>query len=307
MIRRVVFLGSKQSGLETLRTVYRLRPECIVAVVTFDDSIDARSVLSDFHKFCGEFDVPLHVAANRHDAESVLKALQPELCLVVGWYWLLSEGLIDNMRHGAIGVHNSLLPKYRGGSPLVWTLINGEAEAGCSLFSFTNEMDAGNIWLQCAVPLRQEDDISSAQHKIEQALRAELELHWCSILDGVRNSHAQRHDDATYCAQRFPDDGQIDWGHSSARIHNLIRAQAPPYPGAFTIWDGRRVTLLSAKLFAAPYYGTPGQVARVVVGEGVYIVCGDSRAIIVSRVLVDGQERSAEEIFASIKIRLGGE
>jgi methionyl-tRNA formyltransferase len=272
--------------------------------VTFDDSGDARSALAGFISFCGEFDVPLHVAANRRDAESVLEVLQPELCLVVGWYWLLNQNLIDNMRHGAVGVHNSLLPKYRGGSPLVWALINGETEAGCSLFSFTNEMDAGNIWLQCAISLTQEDDISSAQHKIEQALRAQLELHWCSILDGTLNSYTQHHDDATYCAQRFPDDGQIDWGLSSARIHNLIRAQAPPYPGAFTIWEGKHITLLSAKLFSAPYYGTPGQVARVVPGEGVYIVCGDSRAIIVRKVLVDGHEYGAEEIFTSIKIRL---
>ena len=304
MIDRVVFMGSKQFGLETLRTVYRLRPECIVAVVTFDDSGDARSVLAGFNAFCDEVDVPLHVAANRRDAESALEALQPELCLVVGWYWLLSQNLIDNMRYGAMGVHNSLLPKYRGGSPLVWTLINGDAEAGCSLFSFTDEMDAGNIWLQCAVSLTQEDDINSAQHKIEQALRAQLELHWCSILDGTRNSYPQHHEDATYCAQRFPDDGKIDWGLSAARIYNLIRAQVPPYPGAFAIWEGRHISLLSGKIFSAPYYGTPGQVARVVPGEGVYIVCGDSRAIILKKVLVDGHEYGAEEILTSIKIRL---
>lgn len=306
MIDRVVFLGSKQFGLETLRTVYRLRPETVVAVVTFDDSGDTRSALAGFISFCAEMHVPLHVATDRRDAESVIDTIQAELCLVVGWYWLLSQGLIDSIRYGAVGIHNSLLPKYRGGSPLVWTLINGETEAGCSLFSFSDAMDAGNIWLQCAVPLTQQDDINSAQDKIEQALRAQLEAHWCSILDGTKKCYSQHHDEATFCAQRFPEDGEIDWSLSAVKIHNLIRAQVPPYPGAFTLWDGRRITLLSATLFVAPYFGMSGQVARVIADEGVYIVCGDSRAIIVSKVMVDGQACRAEEVFTSIKIRLGG-
>ncbi len=287
-----------------MRTVYQLRPECIVAVVTFDDNGDARSALAEFRTFCCEYNVPLHVISNRREAESVLEKLQAELCLVVGWYWLLSQNLIDNMQHGAIGVHNSLLPKYRGGSPLAWALINGDAEAGCSLFSLTNEMDAGSIWLQCAISLSQEDSNSSAQSKIEQALFDKLRLHWCGILNGTLKPQVQQHSDATYCAQRFPNDGKIDWSLSSSRIHNLIRAQAPPYPGAFTVLEAKHIVLLSANIFPYPYYGTPGQVARVVPGEGVYIVCGDSRAIVVSKVLVDGHEHGAEEIFSSIKIRL---
>ena len=84
----------------------------------------------------------------------------------------------------------------------------------------------------------------------------------------------------------------------------MIRAQAPPYPGAFTIWENRHIILLRARVFSMPYYGIPGQVARIVRGEGVYIVCGDSRAIILGKVLTDGHEYDAEEIFASIKIRL---
>ena len=305
MISRVAFIGSKNFGLEILRTVHQIRPDSIIAVVTYDDKDDARSALVGYAEFCSEINVPLYVAINRHDAEAALERLQPEFCLVVGWYWFLSQSLLDKMPYGAVGLHNSLLPKYRGGSPLVWALINGEEEVGCSLFSFTHEMDAGDVWLQCVVPLTQEDNIGSAQQKIEKAICEQLRLQWPNILDNIAVPIPQNNNDATYCSQRFADDGEIDWSRSSYAIHNLIRAQTPPYPGAFTTLGGRRVILLSAKRFSYPYYGIPGQVARIVRGEGVYIICGDSRAIIVSNVSIEGRVCAAEDVFISIKYRLG--
>lgn len=305
-IGRVVFLGSKHIGLETLKTIWALSPETLRGVVTFDDSNDARSVLPQIKEFCIQAGLHIEIAKNRQATEEAIKAMSPDLCLVVGWYWLLSDSLIKTIPYGIIGAHSSLLPKYRGGSPLVWAMINGERETGFSIFSFVSDMDSGDIWLQEKVAISDKDTIASMLENIENKLLDSLGKNWCALLNGAIQPYAQDHSEATYCAQRMPDDGEIDWQLSAEDIYNFIRAQTLPYPGAFTVHNGKRINILNAELFSRPYYGTPGQIARVSVTEGVVdVICGDARAIILKTVSVDGEARPAGLVFPSIKIRLG--
>ncbi len=303
LVKHVVFLGSKELGLEVLRTTWGLRPEALRAVVTFDDSADSRSVLEQFVAFGEETGVPVHVAKNPRHAEEIIASVSPDLCLVVCWYWLLSESVIEALPAGAIGVHNSLLPKYRGGSPLVWAIINGETEAGFSLFSFAREMDEGDVWLQEKVDIAPRDTIDTVSQNIQRKLLETLDTRWCALLDGEVRPSRQRHELATYCAQRFPDDSRIDWRWSAERVFNFIRALSPPYPLAFIAYQGKQALVAGADIFEQPYFGMPGQVARA--GDaGVFVVCGDNRAVILRTLIVDGVRQPASNVFPSIKIRL---
>lgn len=303
LVKSVVFLGSKELGLEVLRTTWRLRPGALRAVITFDDSADTRSVLQQFVAFGEETGVPVHVAKNPRNAEDIIASVSPDLCLVVCWYWLLSEPVIEALPAGAIGVHNSLLPKYRGGSPLVWAIINGEAEAGFSLFSFAREMDEGDVWLQEKVDIAPRDTIDTVSQNIQRKLLETLEARWCALLDGEVQPSGQRHELATYCAQRFPDDSRIDWHWSAERVFNFIRALSPPYPPAFISYQDKQVLVAEADIFEQPYFGMPGQVARV--GDaGVFVICGDNRAVILRMLIADGVRQPARKVFPSIKIRL---
>lgn len=302
-VRSFVFLGSKALGLEVLRTTWRLRPGALRAVVTFDDSADARSVLQQFVAFGKETGVRVHIAQNPRHAEEIIVSVEPDLCFVVCWYWLLSESVIRRLPSGAIGVHNSLLPKYRGGSPLVWAIINGETEAGFSLFSFTQGMDEGDIWLQEKVTISPGDTIDMVSQHVQQRLLDVLNARWCALLDGEVRPYKQRHELATYCAQRFPGDGRIDWRWPADRVFNFIRALSPPYPHAFISYQEKQVLVAEAEVFGQPYYGTPGQVARS--GDaGVYVICGDNRAVILRTLIVDGERQPARNVLPSIKIRL---
>lgn len=303
LVKRFVFLGSKELGLEVLRTTWRLRPEALQAVITFDDSADTRSVLQQFVAFGEVTGVPVHVAKNSRHAEEIVTSVSPDLCLVVCWYWLLSESVIQMLPAGAIGVHNSLLPKYRGGSPLVWAIINGETEAGFSLFSFAQEMDEGDVWLQETVGISPRDTIDMVSHNIQHKLLETLDARWCALLDGEIRPNRQRHELATYCAQRFPGDSRIDWHWSAERIFNFIRALSPPYPPAFISYQDKQILVAEADVFERPYFGMPGQVARA--GDaGVFVVCGDNRAVVLKTLIVDGVRQPARNVFPSIKIRL---
>jgi len=302
-IQKVVFLGSKSLGLQALRAVYDLRPESLLAVITLDDSSDARSDLVGFKEFAESTAKPLFIAKNSREAETIIQSLNPDLCLVVCWYWLLKQKLLTSIPHGAVGVHNSLLPKYRGGSPLVWAILNGENEVGFSIFSLTEEMDAGPVWFQEKISLKDNASVGEALDVIQIRLIETFKSGWCDFLDGKVPSKIQDSSMATYCAQRFPDDGQIEWSCTARQVVDFVRAQSNPYPGAFTYLNGQKVTIQHAAIWPFLYFGRPGQVAQVS-EEEVLIICGDNKAVRISSVELSGVCKPAKEIFSSIKIRL---
>jgi methionyl-tRNA formyltransferase len=302
-ISKVIFLGSKPLGLRVLKTIFSLRPESLEAIVTFDDTSDMRSDLTGFKKFSEHCGKPLFIAKNAGEAEEIIRKLRPDLCLVVCWYWMLKDDLLNSIQHGAIGVHNSLLPKYRGGSPLVWAILNGEDEIGFSVFSLTSEMDAGQIWFQEKLVLSPQTVVGEALKNLEVRLIETLTSGWCSLLDGKIKPRPQRHEEATYCAQRVPEDGKIDWTRRGKELVSFVNAQSAPYPGAFTIFKNQKIILSDATLWPTLYFGVPGQVAKIA-ENGVTIICGDHRAIVVKTIIQDGINRPAREVLTSIKIRL---
>lgn len=302
-IERVLFVGSKRLGLTCLSTLYRLAPQRLIGVVTMDDTSDTRSVLPEFEAFCAQAGLACHVARHREESEGFIRTLQPDLCIVVGWYWFITETTLDLVPHGFIGLHNSLLPRYRGGSPLVWALINGETSVGISLFSFTPGMDDGDIWAQASTPVSDADTIGDVLARLEQQAVALFESHYPDILSGRLKPVPQNHQEATFCAMRKPEDGFINWMQPAQAVYNFIRAQTHPYPGAFTLYRQERLTIWKARLEnQTVYYGTPGQVARVT-PDGVYVICGDHHPVVLETVGYQEKTLPAQEVLRSVQIR----
>jgi len=300
--KKVLFIGSKILGLRCLKEMHNLDPRSIAGVLTIDDRADGRSAFEDFEKFTSDEKISLHIARNKNEAEKIIKQVEPEICFVIGWYWIIGKKTLESVPGGFLGIHHSLLPKYRGGSPLVWAMINGEKTTGTTLFSFSQGMDDGDIWTQEKVEIADDDYISDMLLKLEKKAVSILKNKYISILEGKTRSIPQDHDKATFCAQRIPDDGLINWERGAIEVYNFIRAQSEPYPGAFTYFEGRKLIIWRAHLGEEVYYGAPGQVARRA-GEFIYVVCGESRPIILETVQYDGKKSSAGEIIKSIKTR----
>lgn len=303
-LRRVLFIGSKRQGLRCLEAVHSQAPHSIAGVLTFDDSRDGRSVLPLFRTFATERGLPLSIAESRLDSERRIAEIRPDLCLVVGWYWLFGPDILRAVPGGFIGIHNSLLPRYRGGSPLVWALINGEAEVGFSLFSMTEGMDDGGIWAQASISVGNEERVGEVLSRLEDESVRVLGDVYPRILRGQARPTPQDESAATFCAQRIPEDGLVRWDNPAETVHNFIRAQSEPYPGAFTYLDGAKLALWRARLSSCVYFGTPGQVARRA-PEGVHVICGDHRALILEEVGTEDRRAPAYEILRSVKVRLG--
>tara|TARA_Y100001958_G_C21241023_1_gene568759 strand:+ start:2489 stop:3268 length:780 start_codon:yes stop_codon:yes gene_type:complete len=179
------------------------------------------------------------------DYSPVIKKLKPDVILVLGWYYMVPKVIRDIPKHGAWGIHASLLPKYAGGAPLVWSIIEGEKETGVTLFRMDSGVDDGDIIAQKKFSILENDTIKEVYEKA-----GTLSI---KILDETLNSNniqfiPQDKNNIELYPQRSPEDGLIDWSWGVKRIKNFIRAQTKPYPGAFTILNNKKITIWDADI-----------------------------------------------------------
>ena len=188
-----------------------------------------------------------------------IAALRPDFLFSFYYRLLLKGSLLAIPRQGALNMHGSLLPKYRGRVPVNWAIIHGETETGATLHYMTEKPDNGDIVAQAAVPILPDDTAGEVFDKVTVA--AELALYGVlpALMAGAAPRIRQDLGRGAYFGGRKPEDGRIDWSQPAARIHNLVRAVAPPYPGAFTDLDGRRLVIQRTRLVdaAAVHAGAP--------------------------------------------------
>ena len=289
MIKKVLFLGSKQLGLISAKNLYFSAPNKLSGIITFDDSKDERSVLGDFKQFSYEKKIPIYILKKPSELLGLIEKEKPDLIIVVGWYWIINERLLDKVPDGIIGIHASLLPKYRGFAPLVWAIINGEKRTGISLFYFDRGIDSGDIVAQKEFDILENDTIKEVLEKTERSIADILKENYSKLLSGEAPRTKQNHKNATYCSQRKPEEGRINWNFSNKKIHDFIRAQAPPYPGAFSYIKDKKITITKSRLFPYPYFGIPGFVSQV--KSKSVIVCCATNAIEILEILIDGENK----------------
>lgn len=306
MIQRVMFIGAKNLGYDALEAVREVAPDELHAVVTVNDEKDVatRSKLADFRALAAAHDLPLEVLERPSELAAAIERHRPELCIVVGWYWRIGADVLHAVPAGFVGFHGSRLPEYRGGSPLVWALINGRKETAMTMFYLTEVMDAGDVLAQEPIAIGADDTIAdvlaAASGAIDRMVRATLP----SLLRGEAGATSQDDSAVSYVAMRNPEDGEIDWGAPAGRVYDFVRAQTHPYPGAFTtLADGRRLRVWSAERVEAPYWGPPGKVAEVRDGS-VVVTCGEG-AILLRTVEADDEGEVPADRLLKFGARLG--
>jgi methionyl-tRNA formyltransferase len=230
----------------------------------------------DFRDLARKFDVPLvEIERNINDqaTQDQIKSLRPDLLLVVGWYYMIGKDVRSLAPLGCVGIHNALLPRYRGGAPLNWAMINGEKMVGTTLFHMGAGVDDGDIIAQKTVSVQEDDYIEDVLVKIKKVAIEMLEQALPSILDGTAPKIPQNHALACVFAQRKPEDGKIDWTWDQQRIHNFVRAISRPYPGAFTHRDGHKILIYRGQKTSERNFGPPGTFLQV--GDCLSVVTGD--------------------------------
>jgi methionyl-tRNA formyltransferase len=177
-----------------------------------------------------------------------------------------------------VNVHYSLLPKYRGRANVNWSIINGEPAAGISIHLVAPDLDGGNLLYQESIPIGPDDTATSIYDRLDKIQEREL---GAAVVRAVAKDHGvpQDRNQATYGCARVPNDGEIDWWRPTRTIDRLIRALAPPFPGAFTHLESQQLVITrAAPLSDAPVYTgrVPGRVVRISQTEGwVDVLSGD--------------------------------
>lgn len=258
---RCALIGSKSLGLRALG-VMREHGE-VTSVITADDRGDARSRLASFEHEGAS------VVATRRDADRAIAAIDAEVVVVAGWYWIVRSDELAKRRF--VGIHHSLLPQYRGGSPLVWAMIEGQTEVGTSIFTLTERADEGPIWAQSGIPVQDGDYISDVVARCDTEGLRLLPV----VFDPAAVATNQDHERATWRPQRRPADGEIDWSRPAEEVVRWIRAQSRPYPGAFARSHHQRIMIWRAYALNEPMLGRPGDVS------GSTVVCGNGLGVFI--------------------------
>jgi len=301
--RPLVFMGSKAAGLAALtRLIDRLPKGAIAAVACPDDTDDARSVAGQFEILARQQALPLVILRSRASLSDFIGAHRPAAAIVHGWYRIIP--VADFPETEFYGFHYSPLPRYRGNAPLVWQIINGEPQIGISFFQLDEGFDDGPLLDQRFFPLGGDDTIADALSSAQQLVDDMLDQFAIKWQGNKLSKFSQPAHEPSYCGMRVPDDGRINWTWPAKQVHDFIRAQAKPYPGAFSVLpDGRRLTIWSARIEPRRYWGAPGGVLETGKGE-VVVACGSGAIVLMLCQVDDDLPVSADGIIKSMKMRL---
>lgn len=220
-----------------------------MAVVTHRDDPAETLWFGSVAELAGAHGIPVQTPEDPNVPAFVeeVRRLRPDLLFSFYYRRLLSPAILAVPPLGAINLHGSLLPKYRGRAPVNWVLVRGETTSGVTLHYMDARADHGDIIAQRAVPITIEDTALTLSRKLTAAARSLLAETYPRIVAGKAPRIPQDDGAATTFGRRTPADGRIDWSRSAWQIYNLIRAVTRPFPGAFTFWGDRKLLLWSAQ------------------------------------------------------------
>lgn len=280
---RTIFVGAVEGSARALRALCAADHRPAMVVTLPPDRADAHSDFVDLGPLAQANGIPVH-RTPRSDARATLeaiRALAPDLIVVIGWSQLVGPAFRALPRIGVLGFHPSALPRMRGRGVIPWHILTGQRQGGATLFWIDEGTDSGPIADQRVFGI--DADRITARDLYDQSVAAMVSM-LPALMDrlttGEVPSTAQDESRASVCARRRPEDGEIDWTRPAAEIERLIRAVGPPYPGATTGHVRGVLTVISARLHGRDGYhiGLPGQVQDIR-GQVLTVMCGDGRCL----------------------------
>jgi methionyl-tRNA formyltransferase len=304
---RIIFMGTPEFACPTLKTLID-RGENVIAVVTQPDRPKGRGqqtlpppvkVLAEQHGI----PVMQPVKVRHPDAIEEIRALNPDLIVVIAFGQILPKALLEIPKHGCINVHASLLPYYRGAAPLNWCIINGETETGVTTMMMDVGLDTGDMLLKKSTPIDADEDTRSLHDRLS-VIGAELLAETIDELAAGKLVPEKQDDSLTcYAPMLKKEDGQIDWSKDAASIKNLVRGMTP-WPGAYSYLDDKILKVYRVQTGTSE--GAPGSVISAG-RNGIEVACGKG-SIVIEELQLEGKKRlAAADFVAGCKLEPGAE
>ena len=240
-------------------------------VVTHEDDPAERRWYSSLAEFATAHGLPVITPTAADDKLLYrLHALAPDFLFSFYYRQLLPPALLATARRGALNMHGSLLPRFRGRAPVNWAVLRGATETGATLHYMVARADAGDIVDQESVPILENDTAHDVFVRVANAADIVLSRSLPGLIAGTAARKPQDLSRGEYCGRRRPEDGRIDWLRSARDIHNLVRAVAPPFPGAFAELGGERWLITRTRVLPRP--ASPGPQLKLRAEDGQCVV-----------------------------------
>jgi methionyl-tRNA formyltransferase len=288
---RIVFMGTPAFAVPSLEALARAGHELVAVVAQPDRPAGRGQALKApaTKEWALARGLPVLQPEKVRDGTlcAALAPLRPDALVVAAYGRILGKDLLTLAPHGAINVHGSLLPRYRGAAPIQWAVANGDAETGVTIMQMDEGLDTGDMLLQRALPVGPADTAESISPRLA-ALGGEALIEALSLLAAGRITPVRQDPrEATLAPILTREDGKVDWSRPAAAVAARLRGFTP-WPGAWTTLDGKTVKLLDVEPLDAPSGGAPATGAKLA-GRGIAVACGASTTLLVRRLQPEGK------------------
>jgi methionyl-tRNA formyltransferase len=287
--------------LEVLIDLCRQFDDDIAAVVTHEDNPREQIWFKSVKELAQAHNLPVYTPENPNDPAFVefLRNLSPDFIFSCYYRLMLKQPILDIPTMGALNLHGSLLPRYRGRCPVNWVLVQGEPLTGVTLHYMEAKPDCGDIVAQAQVPITPEDTALTLSDKLTKAAGELMRRTYPLLRMDLAPRIPQDHSRASYFGGRTPEDGRIDWRQPADQIYNLIRAVTQPFPGAFTTWQGKKIFLWAGRVASNHQEPElpPGKVS--ISAEKKLVLVGTGQGVLVVQAAqVEGEAEVTGEVLA---------
>ncbi len=280
---RTVFFGNHTVGVEALKALLGHRYVIVTAVVAHPIDPEDGVVYESVYKFADKNNIPVIRGKGRDAAvREFVHQKKTDLIWITDYRYILPLDLVNETVLGAVNLHPSLLPTYRGRAPINWAIINGETRLGLTCHWVDEGVDTGNIIKQLSYDLSTEEDVGDALNKLYPLYRTITRQSIDKIVLGQATGNVQViAEDNLVFAARKPKDGLINWHVDVKRIFNLIRAVSRPYPGAFSFLQGRKVFFWKTVMQKKIYENDNGTIVSVN-SDGSFVVAASGGSLLIT-------------------------
>jgi len=297
---RIIFMGTPEFAVPALEHLV-LDGYQVVAVYTQPDKVAGRgqhSAISPVKQAALNLNLTVVQPTSFKEAGAVaqLASFQPEVIVLAAYGQLLPQSVLDIPARGCINIHPSLLPRYRGASPVAAAILGGDEFTGVSIMLMDRGLDTGPVLAQAQIPVLPQDTTGSLTAKLSR-LGAQLVLdvlpRWRK---GELNPQPQDESRSTSSGMLSKEDGEIDWHRSAASIWRRVRA-FQPWPGCYTLWQGRQLKILEAVPMPGGGTAEVGRVIALNQGEAAFAVNTGEGILGVLRLQMEGKRAMSSAEF----------
>ncbi|WP_027107554.1 methionyl-tRNA formyltransferase [Lacticigenium naphthae] len=293
-MKKIIFMGTPEFSVPILEALVLDENYEVIAVVTQPDrKVGRKKIVTPppVKVAALKYNIPIFQPEKLSGSKELEKliSLSADLIITAAYGQFLPNKLLTVPRYGAINVHASLLPKYRGGAPVHYALMSGEDETGVTIMRMVKKMDAGAILSQKSIPIEHNDDVGSMFSKLSSLGRGLLLETLPQLFEDRIKEREQNEEEVTYSPNITSSQEQINWNNEAKTVDFLVRGLRP-FPGAYTFLNGKRLKIWDVKVVDEECEGQPGEIIQVDKNT-LRVACGGKTCVDILSLQTSGKGR----------------